>query len=164
MIYKKISCPNISCDFIGNQTAPELDDESIRRKCPECGMRFIVSRCENSDGYDGLYINISSLKLPSKEIQTSTAREKPEENNYKATKGAIEAALKIKFTMGSVCQYCGHLYDIRRLLIGFNSCIECGNTIAKHESRYIDEPLGTREDFKRMSGRAWSNSKKDKIT
>ena len=34
----------------------------------------------------------------------------------------------------------------------------------KDEKQYIDEPLGSREDHKKMSGRSWAESKKDKIS
>lgn len=156
MIYKKINCPNIRCNFIGNQTIPELVGNPIRRKCPKCGIRFMVKRLESSDGYNGIYISMLDSEQVSTETQSSATIEKSEEIN-------VEANLTKKNT-GAVCHYCGHLYDIKRKENGYDSCLECGDTIAKQERPTVYEPLGTREDFKSMSGRAWSNSKKDKIT
>ena len=156
MNFKKISCPNIRCNFIGNLATPELAGNSIKKKCPKCEIGFIVKRLESSDGYNGIYLGILDSELESIETQSSTITEKFEETNVKAS--------STKKNTEAVCHHCGNFYDIKRKEIGFNYCLECGDEIATQERKVAYEPLGTREDFKTMSGRARSNSQKDKIT
>jgi len=70
--------------------------------------------------------------------------------------------VKTEKTPRPLCSICGSHFDARRYRNGYKYCVSCADKVT--EPCKGAEPLGSREDFKKMSGRSWSNSKKDKIT